>query len=389
MTFKNTLSVCGLVLLNSCTTAEKNIQQIQNINILEKEELTFQLDDSTTENMEYSQYFQRNDSNLFAFTNKYDNSIVFYDYNSRKYVNRICYQKEGGNGIGSIFSFLYISEDSIYHYHFNFRTLFRTDSKGRVLEKHQINVFPNPSPDSLFLAPTLFPRTLSPLNLVNGEMLVPGFLMAEVEGENDENRPVMTYYNLKDKSIRHSDCYPSAYHKGYWGGDFTWRNPYYTLSPQNEIVLSFSADHNIRVHKLAEIKYKEYYAGNGDKSEFEPIDSRIPTDTRIGEEQCYRHYTENLSYGPILYDKYRNVYYRIALLPDYNIDITKIPLRKPIELIILNDKFEIIGKGRLPKANYWINQCFVGEEGLHIQIQSDNEDELRFKTFMIDTSNGI
>ena len=28
-------------------------------------------------------------------------------------------------------------------------------------------------------------------------MLMAGFMMGEVEGENDENRPVMVYYDLK------------------------------------------------------------------------------------------------------------------------------------------------------------------------------------------------
>lgn len=382
------LVVLGFMLLNSCTS-KKTIKPIPVITIVEKGELIFSLDDSTIENMEYLQYFQRNDSNIFAFTNRYDNSIVFYDYDTRKYIDRICYHKEGGDGIGSIFSFYYINEDSVYLYHFNFRTLYHTNSKGRVLKKHQINVFPNPSPDSLFLAPILFPRTLSPLRLVNDEMLIPGFLMAEVKGENEENRPVMTYYDLKTGGIRHSDSYPAIYHKGYWGGDFIWRNPYYTLSPKNEIVLSFSADHNIRVHEFSNTKYKECYAGNGDDTEFEPIESYIPIDARISEEQCHRHYVENLNYGPILYDNYRKIYYRIVLLPDYDIDIKKKPIRKPVGIIVLNEEFEIIGKCSLPKADYWINQCFVGVEGLHIQIQSDNEDELKFKTFMIDKFNGI
>lgn len=385
---KTLLASLGFILLNSCAV-EKNTEQIPEIEMIEKAEVVFPLDDYTTENMEYSQYFQRNDSNIFAFTNRYDNSIVFYDYDTREYIDRICYHKEGGDGVGSLFAFDYVNEDSIYLYHFNYRTLYRTNRNARVLEKHRMNVYPNPSPDSLFLAPILFPRTLSPLNLVDNEMLIAGFLMAEVEGENDENRPVMTYYDLKTGSIRHSDSYPAVYHRGYWGGDFVWRNPYYTLSPDKKIVLSFSADHHVRVHDFAKTEYKEYYAGNGSVFEFEPIDVRIPTDTRFAEEQCNRHYVENLNYGPILYDKYRNVYYRIAHLPNYNVDISKRPIRKPIEIIVLDENFEIIGKCKVPKADYWINQCFVGKEGLHIQIQSDDENELKFKTFLINNSNGI
>ena len=50
------------------------------------------------------------------------------------------------------------------------------------MERHKINVIPNPSPDSLFIAPILFPRTLSPITMVNNEIILAGFQMGEVEG---------------------------------------------------------------------------------------------------------------------------------------------------------------------------------------------------------------
>lgn len=379
--YKCVLGILLAVLLNSCSRTQS--REIPLITIEEGEDLIFILDDKTVENMEYSQCFQRNDSTIFAFTNRYDNSIVFYDYKSRKYLERISFYKEGGNGIGEVFSFYYHNKDSIYHYHYNLRTVFRTNSAGQVMEKHVVHVIPNPSPDSLFLAPTLFPRTNSPMRLIDNQLLIPGLLMAEVEGENGKNRPVMTFLNLKTGKIMHSDSYPAMYHNKNWGGDFTWRTPYYTLSSNNELVLSFSADHHIRVHGLYEDEYSEYYAGTGDTHEISPLESKVVNFKPIIPEELCRHYISNLSYGAILYDKYRRVYYRIAMLPDLSININKKPLRKPIEIIVLNENFEILGKSPLKSERYWINQCFVGEEGLHIQVQSDNEDELRFKTFRL------
>lgn len=369
------------VILSSCTkNEERNIPVIQ---LVETGNLVFSLDDSTVENMEHLQYIQRNDSNILAFTNDYDNSIVFYDYNSRKYLNRILYDKEGANGIGPIFAFCYVSEDSIYHYHYNLSTLFRTNSDGKVLEKHLVQVISNPSPDSLFLAPTLFPRPQSPMRLIGSEMLIPGFLIAEVEGENEKNRPVMTFFNLNTHEIRHSDCYPSMYHDSNWGGDMTWRSVKYTMSPDGEFVLSFSADHNIRVRKLDEENYSDYYAGIGDGYDIEPIENSVVNFKIIPTEVKLKHYVSNLTYDGIYYDKYRNVYYRIAKLPDSDIDIHKRPIRKPIEIVVLNKDFTILGKASLPSYKYWISHVFVGEEGLHIQIQSENEDELVFKTFVL------
>ncbi|MBQ8601473.1 MAG: DUF4221 family protein [Bacteroides sp.] len=373
----------SLISLISASCNNKEFKETPPINISEVEDLVFPLDDSTVANMEYIQYFQRNDSNIFAFTNQYDNSILFYDYDSRKYLKRISFDKEGKNGIGNVFSFYYAGKDSIFHYHYNFRTAILTNEKGEVLDKDYIIVNPNPSPDSLFLAPTLFPRTNSPLKLLNGNLLIPGFLMAEAEGENDTNRPVMTYFDYKTKEIRHSVCYPQMYHKKNWGGDFTWRTPYYTLSSKNELVFSFSADHNIRVHSLFDDKYNEFYAGVGGDYEIEPFEETVVNFKPIDSEKLKRHYIENLSYGPIHWDKYRDVYYRIAMMPDSDININKRPIRKPIEIIVLDKNFNIIGKSPLKRDKYLINQCFVGLEGFHIQVQTENDDELRFKTFII------
>lgn len=371
--------VCVSFSLCACST--KKVRQVQEVSLKELADCVFVLDDSTVASMEYLQYFQRNDSAILAFTNRYDNSVVLYDYKSKKNVGRIHYEKEGGDGIGEVFSFCYVNDDSIYHYHFNLRTLFRTNNEGKVLEKHLINTYSNAFPDSLFIAPVLFSRTNSPLTVVGDKMLMAGFMMGEVEGENDENRPVMVYYDLKTGKLDYSDSYPSVYHKGHWGGGFIYRNPYFTISPQNEIILSFAADSNLRVHSMNEKGFREYYAGVGGDYVITPIEERASSKW-INKDECNRHYIDNLSYGPVFYDKYRCVYYRIARLPDPSIDIHKTPIIKPIEIIVLDKSFEVIGKCRLKEDKYWINQCFVGEDGFHIQVESESEDELRFKTFV-------
>ena len=365
-----------MLVLCSCSGNKITVPTIE---LKESEDWVITLDESTVENMEYSQLIFRNDSCIFAFTNKFDNSILFYDYKTRKYIDRIKYHKEGSNGIGSVFAFYYKSNDSIYHYHYNSQYLYRTNKKGEVLEKEQLTVPFNLSPDSLFFAPILFPRTNSPLQIVGDEMLIAGFMMTEIEGENENNRPVMSYYNLKTHKLRHSDSYPAIYHKGNWGGDFTFRNPCYTLSKDKEIVLSFSADHHLRVHPLNNTDYEEYYAGVGGKHSITPFNSSA-SDNNISRERLIKHYAETLSYGPVLYDKYRHVYYRVAHLPKKDTEV-QAPVRKPIEIIVLDEAFNIIGKSPIKEDRYWINQCFVGEEGLHIQVQSEDEDKLIFKTF--------
>lgn len=371
-----------LVALYGCSSTSSNREgNVDDIPLIATSDLTFTLDDSTAQSLEYLQFFQRNDSNLLAFTNEYDNSIVFYDYSSRKYLNRIHFEKEGNNGIGTIFAFCYLNNDSIYLYNMLMQTLFLANSKGVVKEKHKWEMSRNLTPDSLFIAPLLFPRTNSPLIKVGDELLIAGFFPNEFKGENAENRPVMTFFDIKSQTVRHSDSYPAIYHKGNWGGGLSYRNPFFTVSPQDEIVLSFAADPQIRVHSVKAGDYREFYAGIGGNHRIKPAEEEIRMELFTQEKQR-RHYIQNLSYGAIHYDRYRKIYYRLALLPNPEIDIRDEALRKPIEIVVLNDRFEVIGKSRLKDDSYWINQCFVGPDGFHIQVKSANDDLLCFKTFV-------
>ena len=377
----------GLGLLYSCSSGNKKQFLVPDINIEEADDIVFALDDSTVQNMEYLQLFQRNDSDILAFTNEYDNAIVFYDYKTRKYLGRTEFAKEGNNGIGTIFSFYYLNQDSIYLYNFTTYSLFLANARGEVVMKKDLHTIPNLSKDSLFFAPQLFPRTNSPLRKIGDELLIAGFFMNEQAGENSVNRPVMAHYDLSRNTLRFSDSYPSMYHKGNWGGDFTYRNPFYTLSPKNEIVLGFAADHNIRVHGKDEMEYHEYYAGVGGDFEITPIAKDIAMNT-IAREIVNRHYTRTLSYQAIVYDKYRKVFYRFALMPDDNIKPFSNNPHQSFSIIILNKDYEIIGETKFPGNTYTHHLCFVGKKGLYISENNENnpqfdENKLVFRCFTL------
>ena len=138
------IALClGLGLLYSCSSGNKKQFLVPDINIEEANDIVFALDDSTVQNMEYLQLFQRNDSDILAFTNEYDNAIVFYDYKTRKYIGRTEFAKEGNNGIGTIFSFYYLNQDSIYLYNFTTYSLFLANARGEVVMKKDLHTIPN------------------------------------------------------------------------------------------------------------------------------------------------------------------------------------------------------------------------------------------------------
>lgn len=96
-------------------------------------------------------------------------------------------------------------------------------------------------------------------------------------------------------------------------------------------------------------------------------------------------YLNQYSYFAILYDKANRVYYRIVRLPyeDYDINgnLDDFELRKPNAVIILDEKLNIIGEYQFPAGIYYPLASFVNSDGLHIRVESDDDDFMKFRVF--------
>lgn len=97
------------------------------------------------------------------------------------------------------------------------------------------------------------------------------------------------------------------------------------------------------------------------------------------------------SYGNIMYDKYRQVYYRVAYPPvemENNVDYLSIIRtgRKQASIMILDKDLNVIGETLLPPYQYNTYLWFVREDGLYISTASSmnpdfDEDLLTFQKF--------
>lgn len=346
--------------------------------IAEAEDKVFVLDSETTQTTDCLQFMD----SLLMFTNKYDNSLVFYDFSSGAFKRKLKLEKEGGDGVGtSIFSY-YRNQDSIYVWNYQMNTLFLLDGNAKTRWKKVIPSRLSMEKDSMLLWPIIMPRTNNPMVQIGEKLLLSGSCFGEMEGENSSNRPVLIWYDLMRDSVSYSDSYPSIYHKGNWGGGFTYRFPYYTVNSSDDVVLSFAADPDLRVRK-ATGDYETHYAGiGGNEPPIPPVEEQIG---QYDERKIISHFVRNLSYSSIHYDKWKKLYYRLVLLPDNrDIDFKERTIRKPLALVVLDEDFRIICRKRLPQYEYFINECFVSPEGFHIQVMSDNDDIFRFKTFKVE-----
>ena len=93
-------------------------------------------------------------------------------------------------------------------------------------------------------------------------------------------------------------------------------------------------------------------------------------------------------YHHLMYDKYRKVFYRFALMPDDNIKPFSNNPHQSFSIIILNKDYEIIGETKFPGNTYAHHLCFAGKKGLYISENNENnpqfdENKLVFRCFTL------
>ena len=327
------------------------------------------------------QFVDVDDQSLLISLNPHDNSLRVYDMDSLKQIKKIVYEKQGGDGVGVIHSFFYYRPDSIFIYSYWDMILFRTNEQGKVLEKYPFKT----STGFDEKMPIPFVQTSSPMQKINNEIVMNGFILSEVDSEETNNMPFTTCYNLKTRQLSYINRYPEQYSKYHWGGGLLYRLVHHTVNRNNEMILSFAADHRIFVYSFDDRAIRHYYGGSSSIKNIKSTTFR--KGYKLSREMQTEHYLHTPSYEGIFHDPYRNVYYRIARLPiDDSIDLDEMTLPKPVIVIVLNGKFEYIGETNMPKnIDFTTNNCFVTKEGLHIQVflDDDDEDHITFYTLQL------
>lgn len=179
--------------------------------------------------------------------------------------------------------------------------------------------------------------------------------------------PIECSFSLNNNSFEVlNENYPQNYLKGYYGELY---NCYRAASKENH-VLSFNIDPNLYVYDLIT---KQTKIKNCQSSFQKSLPQTMPLNFADDINRRTEHLLQNPIYLDILYDKYRDCYYRFF----YN----AMTLQKPDGsynnlndkqkvLMIIDKDFNVIKEIELPRRSKLINS-FVAKEGLYI-YQYDN-----------------
>ena len=231
------------------------------------------------------------------------------------------------------------------------------------------------------IAPYPYVSTMSPISIRHGKIWTSGLVSGETNIESSENRPGIISIDMRTFKMSYYVNYPEIYQKGNWGGGLTYRLPYYTIVGDS-LIVSFSASHELIVFNLRKKTKHVFFAGSRYVNEIVPFHFHKRRVSSIDDDSAWKWYLNTPSYEGILYDKYRNVYYRFVRLPlSKNCAMDGVN-KKPVSVIILDSKMQYIGETLLDSQSIYIpGNSFVSIDGLNIQKLTKNEDEIVYEQY--------
>lgn len=338
----------------------------------------FPLDEDTPPGIEFMQYIDNGRNDTLAVLNPYSNSIYYYDYNSADILSVLRMEKEGNNGVGQIQGFCYVNEDSIFTYSESLYTVSLINGKSEMLW-HKL-LFKPITKEGQLMSPAPWIATVNPIKYVNNKLIMNGFLAGEPSVETLTNRPVTLIYDFMRDTILYKNNFPIQYVKPDWGGGFFYRWAYLEIY-DNRTLVSFPADHYLRLCSIDGNFTDSCYAGSKEVEKIFPFSLTKPKVGEFVDENVYSEwYAGNASYGFILYDKYRHLFYRMVYLPK-----SGTPLYRPLAIVVLDEKLNYLGEDKLPRevAEAWSGNAIVTKEGLSIMLRTDDEDNLVFNQYEV------
>lgn len=343
--------------------------------------VTFKLNNHTKSSINVMSLFTDSAGREYlTFQNPGQNEILFYDIHTRELAMVVNPEVEGNNGVGFYTGYYIQSPDSIFITSYGSTiTLINRDAK--IIDR-----FPyDKAQDSILLENYCsISFVYKPIiNIDNKLYIMPSC------NRWAEKKPVCAYIDLSDRTVHaltgfEYPTFPGADNKAKLSGI---ENDVSRCFDGRRFVYAFYYDEDIYVvspdhQSIRRVKVKSKY-----------IDKvKLLNDYELTEkEMC-----ENPNYGNLIYDKYRNVYYRIAY-PETEIEknVRTMELlmygRKKFSIIILDQDFNTIGETLFPEYQYNSAVMFIREEGLYISTSHPmspdySDDKLTFKCFTLENT---
>lgn len=369
----------------SCRLEKGREAGMNNTILVEDKKIVFPLDEHTYYLSKSMFQFEEGGREYLHFENTrkslYD--IVVFDIESQQIAKRIPLNKTGPNGVPAVYgSSPFPGSRCILLSQNNAGRLTSVNDKGEVIRNYTVQ-----TPDGRF-TPFYF----------SSYIFLPAFckdscvyfmqrpLKSNMKREDWPKTHMFASLNLKTGQFNWTSVfYPSLFKEEYSniaGGDgFTYDYNY----KEDRLVCSFCEYDSLMV--MDDLKHIRWYdAKSKYLKSIKPKLRNSMDGIKSVVQSC-----EIPQYWHLMYDKYRDVYYRFAIMP-YKLASDESPYDEPkgkvFSVIILNKNFDVIGETKFPAKRYFYKMSFVGRDGLYISENNTanpefDEDKLVFTCFKL------
>jgi hypothetical protein len=373
---KNGVLLLVIGLLFSCQNEKSNEDKTFEL-IPSGKFLSLDLDDSTANISTGLQYFKGDKEYLFN-ANWGTNSLQIYDLQDQKLAKELFFDFEGPNGIGGLFGFHVQSMDSIFLFTAPFGSrFFIVDSEGEIEKRIDYQI----------------PEGLGSFFVHNAYMLSPPVIQGGSLAANTRfsaNIREVTQALLSSKNIgievdlNTGESKPFAH---FFPSDYLASGQKMIdlsrAQGKDKIVYSFFGDHQLYYSSAFDLPLRPIQAASS------YLENNMPAFQSDSPSEFFFQYNLASSrYGSLLYDSFRNVYYRFAFptIPD----VTEEDLRNlrtspgPFVVMVFDENLKLLTEKLFEAGTYLPDNSFVGEKGLYLSINhpdnpQNKEDQMVFE----------
>lgn len=351
------------------------------------EEIRLVLDDSTSNEFIYSQYFREGEEEYLVSLNPITNSVDKYSLADGSLSKRIRFPSEGPEGINSVMQgFTYASSDSIFVYiKGSLRGSIIINEDGKFVKRL------NPSIDKTanFGLVNHVSTAGNPTRLFGNRLHFMQYPLFDVYDPSNINKnyPLSLEYDLVGDEVLYDSLitYPELYRDKIW--------PVYDLAFSREIIsdsiylISWPLLDSLiwvdkKNHQTKNILAKSNYFSA----------QQIPFNTPPNQEEENEMVLGQFRYGKILFDPYRKLFYRMVMHPlketDNKTFIPNIEEQK-FTIIVMDENFKFMKEVLFPSNTYSPFNIFIGKKGIMLMKnnyfdENVNEDELVLHIFNLE-----
>jgi len=305
------------------------------------------------------------------------NKIEIYDLANDSLVYSLTFSLDGPNRITSApTAFHFISADSLLVASIESSTLHLFNRDGEKLKQFQLNTYQQT--ENSVLIPYITGTPLS-IHKMGNKVYLPSLT---IQGANLEGANQLFEIDLATEEIKEILPRPKPYADVYYVvNDFT---AVHLAKRNNDLVLSPIVSNYLESVHNEQSSY--HYAGSNYFDSI-PFYSANPPEG-LNWEIVNKATSTSPRYSAIYYDRFRDVFYRIAITPpsldQYLIEKKAV---KHFSIIVLNSDFEKIGETIIDHEKYDLTGLFIAPEGLCIfnkDKYGQNEDQLSFDVFALE-----